>query len=104
MSGGGLWQVPIYKTEQGVWRHKTPWLSGVVFYQEETQANRGAVKCHGRHSVYKVAYDAQWSMSSRDLAVGIQLNLLRPERSGARRLMARLNMALARAYFCFLGR
>jgi hypothetical protein len=57
MSGGGLWQVPISKDEQGVWRHKTPWLSGVVFYQEETQANHGAVKCHGRRSVYKVAYD-----------------------------------------------
>ena len=58
MSGGGLWQVPIIRDEQGNLRHKTPLLSGVVFYQEPTTENRCAVKCHGRLSVYRVAYDS----------------------------------------------
>jgi hypothetical protein len=58
MSGGGLWQMEIHD-DNGVLKPKTPpWLSGVVFYQEETRDNRGAVKCHGRLSVYKAAYEA----------------------------------------------
>jgi hypothetical protein len=58
MSGGGLWQVPIMRDAQGNLRHKTPLLSGVVFYQEPTTENRCGVKCHGRMSIYRVAYDS----------------------------------------------
>ena len=58
MSGGGLWQVPILRDEQGNLRHTTPLLSGVVFYQEPIAENRCTVKCHGRRSVYGAAYDA----------------------------------------------
>ena len=58
MSGGGLWQVPIMRDAQGNLRHKTPLLSGVVFYQEPTIENRCGVKCHGRMSIYRVAYDS----------------------------------------------
>jgi len=58
MSGGGLWQVPLVRDAQGHLRSKTPLLSGVVFYQEPTSKSRCGVKCHGRSSVYKVAYEA----------------------------------------------
>jgi hypothetical protein len=58
MSGGGLWQVPIGRNAQGELKHKLPLLSGVVFYQEPTTEARCAVRCHGRLSVYRVAYDA----------------------------------------------
>jgi hypothetical protein len=58
MSGGGLWQVPLMRDAQGNPRPKTFLLSGVVFYQEPTTENRCGVKCHGRSSIYKVAYEA----------------------------------------------
>lgn len=58
MSGGGLWQVPLTRDPNGQIRHKTPLLSGVVFYQEVTTETSCNVKCHGRQSVYQVAYEA----------------------------------------------
>lgn len=36
----------------------TPLLSGVVFYQEPTTELYCGVKCHGRQSVYNVAFEA----------------------------------------------
>jgi len=58
MSGGGLWQVPLMRDAQGRITHKNPLLSGVVFYQDPTTETYCGVKCHGRQSVYRVAYDA----------------------------------------------
>lgn len=58
MSGGGLWQVPLIRNDQGEIIHKTPLLSGVVFYQVPTTETECGVKCHGCQSVYKVAYEA----------------------------------------------
>jgi hypothetical protein len=58
MSGGGLWQVPLMRSPEGEIKHKTPLLSGVVFYQEPTTEAYCGVKCHGRQSVYRVAFDA----------------------------------------------
>ncbi len=58
MSGGGLWQVPLTRDSQGQITHKAPLLSGVVFYQEVAAQTSCNVKCHGRRSVYRVAYDA----------------------------------------------
>jgi hypothetical protein len=58
MSGGGLWQVPLMRDAEGKIRHKTPLLSGIVFYQEVTTETSCNIKCHGRQSVYRVAYDA----------------------------------------------
>ena len=58
MSGGGLWQVPLKRNDQGEIVHKTPLLSGVVFYQVPTTETDCGVKCHGRQSVYRVAYEA----------------------------------------------
>jgi hypothetical protein len=58
MSGGGLWQVPLIRSAQGKIEHKRPLLSGVVFYQQPTTEAYCGVKCHGRQSVYNVAYSA----------------------------------------------
>jgi len=58
MSGGGLWQVTLIRDPQGDIRPKKSLLSGLVFYQEATTDTQCGVKCHGRSSVYKVAYEA----------------------------------------------
>jgi hypothetical protein len=58
MSGGGLWQVPLKRGAEGEIVHKSPILSGVVFYQEPTTETYCGVKCHGRLSVYQVAFEA----------------------------------------------
>ena len=58
MSGGGLWQVPLKRGAAGKIEHTPPILSGVVFYQEPTTEAYCGVKCHGRQSVYRVAFDA----------------------------------------------
>lgn len=58
MSGGGLWQIKLTRDTYGCLRPTQPLLSGVVFYQEETTETQCGVKCHGRQSVYHVAYDA----------------------------------------------
>src|SRR5712664_1151447 len=58
MSGGGVWQVPLARDDDGTIRHKRPLLSGVVFYQEPTSETTCGVRCHGRASVYDAAYKA----------------------------------------------
>jgi hypothetical protein len=37
---------------------RVPLLSGVAFYQEAVTEAGSGLKCHGRQSVYCVAYDA----------------------------------------------
>lgn len=58
ISGGGLWQIPIRKEPNGLFRLLSPLLSGVVFFQESEQHGTLALKCHERKSVYATAYDA----------------------------------------------
>lgn len=58
MSGGGLWQVPLARDGAGRLVHQMPLLSGVVFYQEGQTDEGSGLKCHGRASVYGVAYEA----------------------------------------------
>lgn len=58
MSGGGLWQVPLLRDGEREIKPETPLLSGVVFYQAPTTDSYCGVKCHGRQSVYRVAYTA----------------------------------------------
>ncbi len=58
MSGGGLWQIPLQRGTEGRITHKPALLSGVVFYQEPTNPTSCGVRCHGRQSVYRVAYSA----------------------------------------------
>jgi hypothetical protein len=56
MSGGGLWQVSLKRDATGQLTHKQAFLSGVPFYQEPVAGNRSLVRCHGRRSIYDVAY------------------------------------------------
>ncbi|RZB31680.1 MAG: hypothetical protein SRB2_04649 [Desulfobacteraceae bacterium Eth-SRB2] len=64
MSGGGLWQVPLIRNNQGEIVHKSPLLSGVVFYQVPTTETSCGVKCHGRQSIYNFAYEKIKNMTS----------------------------------------
>ncbi len=57
MSGGGLWQVPIKRDENGEFCQKPPLLSGLVFYQQCDNEGAFSVKCHGRISIYLIAYN-----------------------------------------------
>ena len=57
-SGGGLWQVLVGEKPDGTPEPREYLLSGVAFYQEPIQADQSAVRCHGRRSVYDVAYKA----------------------------------------------
>lgn len=58
MSGGGLWQVPLARKPGEELVHMPPLFSGVVFYQQRGSDDEFFVKCHGRQSVYRVAYAA----------------------------------------------
>lgn len=58
MSGGGLWQVQLITGPSGKIKPKAFLLSGVAFYQEPTVGERSSIVCHGRSSVYQIAYDA----------------------------------------------
>jgi hypothetical protein len=57
-AGGGLWQIPLVRGESGKLTQQTPLLSGVAFYQDAVTDAGSGLKCHGRLSVYGVAYDA----------------------------------------------
>jgi hypothetical protein len=56
-SGGGLWQLIIDKSKDGVFQIKEKILSGVVFYQSPITGIIRSIKCHGRLSIYDAAID-----------------------------------------------
>lgn len=64
MSGGGLWQVRLVRNHGGELTHDAHLFSGVVFYQDPATDTSTRVRCHGRHSVYRIAYDAIAASSS----------------------------------------
>ena len=53
VSGGGLWQVPLYVDEKEKRFWGDPVLSGVAFYQSDMENNSRTIKCHGRQSIYR---------------------------------------------------
>jgi hypothetical protein len=57
VSGGGLWQVLIAQDENGQVLLKETILSGVAFYQSPLVDKKRIIKCHGRQSIYKQAYN-----------------------------------------------
>ena len=57
MSGGGFWQIRLRRKQDGTLETLPPLLSGVVFYQVWTPSEC-ALLCHGRRSVYEIAYQA----------------------------------------------
>lgn len=57
VSGGGLWQVLLMRTTDGIIEPKEIILSGVAFYQSPVVNNTRSIKCHGRKSIYKISYE-----------------------------------------------
>jgi len=59
-SGGGLWQVRLEKraSDGEITPARVPILSGVAFYQGPIESGISSIRCHGRRSVYEVAYEA----------------------------------------------
>jgi len=56
ISGGGLWQIPLRKSSEQTIEPIEYILSGVAFYQTERTGLYRWVKCHGRNSIYDMAY------------------------------------------------
>jgi len=63
-SGGGLWQAPLIRGEDGELRAKEIILSGVAFYETGRSDNRNFIRCHGRRSVYKQAIECVKGIAS----------------------------------------
>ncbi|MGO8762741.1 MAG: hypothetical protein ACLP2P_14170 [Desulfobaccales bacterium] len=56
VSGGGLWHIPLAKLSEEKIEPIEFILSGVAFYQTERTGLYRSVKCHGRNSIYEMAY------------------------------------------------
>ncbi len=56
VSGGGLWQIPLRKSSEQTIEPIEYILSGVAFYQTERTGLYRSIKCHGRKSIYDMAY------------------------------------------------
>ena len=57
VSGGGLWQIIVVKSQNGELIIKDKILSGVVFFQSDLENGLRMIKCHGRRSIYGEAID-----------------------------------------------
>jgi hypothetical protein len=54
ISGSGLWQVSVVKSQRtGVISIRGAELEGVAFFQDAQSPTSGAIRCHGRNSIYK---------------------------------------------------
>lgn len=60
VSGGGLWHIPLAFDEEtgriGYGRNLE--LEGVAFWEIRVSAGRRAIRCHGRHSIYRQGFAA----------------------------------------------
>ena len=63
VSGGGLWQIILAEKENSELIMKEAILSGVAFYQTELSENKRIIKCHGRNSIFRSAYDKMKKIS-----------------------------------------
>jgi len=63
-SGGGLWQAPLIRGEDGKLKAKEIILSGVAFYETGRSDNKNFIRCHGRRSVYKETIDRVQGITS----------------------------------------
>ena len=52
VSGGGIWQVPLSRNNQGRLEPDEYILSGVMFYQTQLQENQRFLRGHGRKVIY----------------------------------------------------
>jgi hypothetical protein len=56
VSGGGLWQIPLKRSSLQTIEPIEYILSGVAFYQTDRVGLYRSIKCHGRKSIYDLAY------------------------------------------------
>lgn len=56
-SGGGLWQIE-YREREGVIEVSEALLSGVAYFESPLVGQERKIHCHGRRSIYELAYDA----------------------------------------------
>lgn len=63
-SGGGLWQVPLIRDQNGRLRAKERIMSGVAFYETGRSDNRNIIRCHARRSVYGQVVEAVKGIAS----------------------------------------
>jgi hypothetical protein len=52
VSGGGLWQIDIFRDLGGRWGMTVPTLEGCAFYETAPANARIHIRCHGRRSIY----------------------------------------------------
>ena len=52
VSGGGLWQVIVRKSDTGAITWEDPLLQGVAFWQSDVVDGKRYLLCHGPRSVY----------------------------------------------------
>jgi hypothetical protein len=57
VSGGGLWQIIVDKSQDGEFTIKNKILSGVVFFQSDLENELRMIKCHGRKSIYEAVFN-----------------------------------------------
>jgi hypothetical protein len=57
MSGGGLWQVSMYRSPEGLLKGKEYLLMGVIFYQGVGEDNIRYLRGHGPKSIYGIFLD-----------------------------------------------
>ncbi len=58
MSGGGLWQVTVSRSSEGVLAPSRFFLSGLIFYQGVNADGVRFLRCHGRQSIHDHAVGA----------------------------------------------
>lgn len=66
VSGGGLWQIGLYrdKSERIAWDGKR-YFRGVAFWQTEVSVGQRRIRCHGPQSVYEKAWGL-WKLPKSD--------------------------------------
>ncbi|MFH1321184.1 MAG: hypothetical protein ABII90_11095 [Bacteroidota bacterium] len=52
VSGSGVWQVPLIKSNNDKIEPEEYVFSGVVFYQTQVEENNCLIRCHGRRTIY----------------------------------------------------
>jgi len=57
VSGGGLWQVTVKESREGQLEPVQYFFCGIPFYQSELRDNKRFLRCHGRESIYRIAFD-----------------------------------------------
>jgi len=57
MSGGGVWHIPLFKSETGEYSYQHPELIGVAFWESDFTERGCTITCHGPQSLKKVGVD-----------------------------------------------